>query len=659
MHDKVKIALIMERTGDHMQRKLMLVKPNIGRALIRREDIPPERITFLDIPEDFGLRELKSDIRCGAVQFKDLVPLLEKENHPRYILITASNLEQGYMAVTYLAAAYNKAEMLEKDSFGDSALNEGEEQIEEWEEDPFRIPVVEDSALRQSLGDYNNPFGMGDYFVQGNQKNWSHEPYWMECTHYSVCVVSHTAFGGFGGFGISNDDGLYRGLQHFRNNEKVYILNIDETLHNSWEEDGEDEVCIPWQRQKWNNIVLSYAADEVLVDWKQNAEKDERKEYFRVLFKTVLSNRGLTIPPNLPVNRVINLILMMEQEDKCQLVENVITYAIKDWGPDKKTVTKQDFDFMDRFARSAMNKSKNGEHRTSREKMMKELVGMDSVKEQVLNVVNVMKYNRMREQMKIGGSGYHNVHLMLGAPGTAKTTVAMLMGHIMVEEKLLPDNRFICVNGAELKGMYVGHSAPKTKALFEENDIIVIDEAYSIVGDRGESDSFSKEAIAQLIIELEEHSRDKLVIFAGYGGKKVSERNNKMKDFLDANPGIKSRITSTIYFDSYNEEEMTTIFFQIAKNQHYTVDSKTTDIVKKHFARRVRDENFGNGREARSLLETSVVYAAKRLFAGKQNKFTSKDVKTIKYEDVEQAIRQVEEADLNQTIYYGNRVGFL
>ena len=643
-----------------MQKKLMLVKPNIGKVSIRRKKLPPEHITFLDIPENFGMRELKLDIRAGAVQFEELVPLLEKKNQPRYILITASNLEQAYMAVTYLAGAYNKEEGMVKDFCNNDSLDEAEEQIEEWAEDPFRIPVIEDSALKQSLGNDNDPFGMGDFFVQGNQKNWNYEPYWMGCTHYSICVVSHTGFGGFGGFGDSDDEGLFRGLQHFRNNAKVYILNIDETMQDSWgESEDNDELYIPWQRQKWNNIVLSYAADEILVDWKQNTEKDKKKEYFKVLFKTMLRGRGLIIPRNFSVDRVVNLILMMKQEDKCQLVENVINYAIKDWEPDKKTVTMQDFDFMDRFARCAIDKSKSNGHQTSRDKMMKELVGMDEVKEQVLNVVNVMKYNRMREQMKISGSGYHNVHLMLGAPGTAKTTVAMLMGRIMVEEKLLPDDRFICVNGAELKGMYVGHSAPKTKALFEENDIIVIDEAYSIVGDRGESDSFSKEAIAQLIIELEKHSRDKLVIFAGYGGKKVSEKNNKMKDFLDANPGIKSRITSTIYFDSYNEDEMTTIFFQIAKNQNYIIGSETADIVKQHFARRIKDENFGNGREARSLLETAVVYAAKRLFEEKQDKFTSKDMKIIKYEDVEQAIRQVEEADLNQTIHYGNRVGFL
>ena len=129
-----------------------------------------------------------------------------------------------------------------------------------------------------------------------------------------------------------------------------------------------------------------------------------------------------------------------------------------------------------------------------------------------------MKFNRLRKEMGMKKSSYHNVHMMLGAPGTAKTTVAKLMGKIMEEEKLLPGSQFTCVNGAELKGMYVGHSAPKTKALFEENDIIVIDEAYSLTGDRSEPDSFSREAIAQLVIELEEHAEDKLVIFAGYGG---------------------------------------------------------------------------------------------------------------------------------------------
>lgn len=62
----------------------------------------------------------------------------------------------------------------------------------------------------------------------------------------------------------------------------------------------------------------------------------------------------------------------------------------------------------------------------------------------MFDIVNMMKYNKIRTSMNISGSVYHNVHAMLGAPGTAKTTMAKLMGQMMVEESLLKDNRCVC-----------------------------------------------------------------------------------------------------------------------------------------------------------------------------------------------------------------------
>ena len=63
-----------------------------------------------------------------------------------------------------------------------------------------------------------------------------------------------------------------------------------------------------------------------------------------------------------------------------------------------------------------------------------------------------MKYNYLRKQQGLDHGTFHNVHMMLGAPGTAKTTMAKYMGEIMREEKLLKGDRFIYINGAELKG---------------------------------------------------------------------------------------------------------------------------------------------------------------------------------------------------------------
>ena len=60
--------------------------------------------------------------------------------------------------------------------------------------------------------------------------------------------------------------------------------------------------------------------------------------------------------------------------------------------------------------------------------LREDLIGMDQVKEQVMETVQVMKFNRLRKEMGMKKSSYHNVHMMLGAPGTAKTTVAKLNG---------------------------------------------------------------------------------------------------------------------------------------------------------------------------------------------------------------------------------------
>lgn len=315
----------------------------------------------------------------------------------------------------------------------------------------------------------------------------------------------------------------------------------------------------------------------------------------------------------------------------------------------------EDFKFIDHFLRE---KSVGESQKKGRQLLEEHLVGMEEVKQQVYDSVNVMKYHQIRKKMNISGSQYHNVHVMLGAPGTAKTTVAQYMGQMMFDEKLLPDSRFICINGAELKGMYVGHSAPKTKALFEKYDVIIIDEAYSIVDSVGVADSFGNEAIAQLIIELEKHSTDKLVIFAGYGGEDVEQKDNRMKDFLEANPGIKSRITSTFYFRSYNPEEMSLIFLRIAHNANYMVEDGVKDAVEKYFEGRVDDPDFGNGREARALLENTTLFAARRLMENGKRNFTEKEMKLLTLKDVELAIEKAGAGIANVNPAKKNRMGF-
>ena len=648
-------------------KQLSILKPHVRRAIIENEIM--EKVTYLHVPAELDSQALKKDIKLGASQFTDLNKLIEKENEPKSILIKTHNLEQGYLAITYLAAGFERKGGMGLYVKEDEESEAESTNMEEWEESPLKIPLINGRELEQTMrADCGSDvFACQDVFMKSNRTGMKYRPYWMNCIRESICVVlsGNNPFGNIGYpmdiFSMGTDcfekeDYLMDGLNYFSKNKKVYILHIDphmqdgteelpddsERGNGTWEEDDADYTTDP-VKEGCSHLVLGLSADEVSV----NLKKETEKNYYKLLFRGNFAVRNISTKRGFSYDRLANIVAAILESEKCKLVENIVKYAVKDWKtPEERPIENKDFYFMDRFCRTA-SMAANGsaaEQKTAKDIMMKELIGMEDVKKQVINVVNVMKYNRIREKMGISGSRYHNVHVMLGAPGTAKTTVAQLMGQIMVEERLLADNRFTCINGAELKGMYVGHSAPRTKALFENYDIIVIDEAYSLVGDRGENDSYTKEALAQLIIELENHSADKLVIFAGYGGKKVNDKNNKMKDFLDANPGIKSRITSTIYFDSYSPDEMVQIFFRLAKNGHYLLDENCGEMLRAHFEKRVLDDNFGNGREARSLLETAVIYTAGRVLAQNKKTYTRKDMQIITCEDVRKAIEQSEYA---------------
>lgn len=394
------------------------------------------------------------------------------------------------------------------------------------------------------------------------------------------------------------------------------------------------------------DFILDYEAECINVDMSDNA----RDKFLHVAFENIVYSYDYGLCSKFPVKRIVDKIRSYSSPNKLETMDKIVRYLKKRDTSGKKKLSEVDFDFLKLFKMEEVP-----EDQKSAKKLENNLVGMESVKEQVRGIVDVMKYNKQRQRMGLTTGGFHNVHMLIGAPGTAKTTVAQYMGTMMQEEKLLAGKKFISINGSELKGMFVGHTAPKVKKIFAENDIIFIDEAYSLCSaSNGEMDTYSQEAIAQLIIELEAHGMDRLVLFAGYGGKNVSEKDNKMNEFLKSNPGIRSRINSTIFFDSYTAEQMVEIFYRQADIAGYKADRKAVEDIKNYFATRINDRDFGNGREARSLLENATVFVAKRLAGIDEDKLTRKMLVEIKLEDIRNAIKKTKEMHNMQQVHVGN-----
>lgn len=168
-------------------------------------------------------------------------------------------------------------------------------------------------------------------------------------------------------------------------------------------------------------------------------------------------------------------------------------------------------------------------------------------------------------------------------------------------------------------------------------------------------DTFSQEALAELCVQLEKHGKDKLIIFAGYGGD-VLEKNNKMKGFLESNPGISSRVSFHVNFPSYSPgKEMPEIFQRIVLNSDYILESGWREAVIDFFKERAKSESFGNGREARKLFQHCIAVQSSRL-ADKINDVDA--LKLITLEDVKTAASRILEAEKNINIKEINRIGF-
>jgi parallel beta-helix repeat protein len=233
------------------------------------------------------------------------------------------------------------------------------------------------------------------------------------------------------------------------------------------------------------------------------------------------------------------------------------------------------------------------------EKLLAELdtmIGLAGVKGEVRALIDEIQVNEWRRVagLSVGSVSHHLI--FTGAPGTGKTTVARIYGELLKALGVLPNGKFKEVARRDLVGQYIGHTAEKTTAVFEESmgGVLFIDEAYTLSRSTGGSD-FGREAIDTLVKLMEDHRNEIAVICAGY--------TNEMKDFLDANAGLASRFAKTLEFENYTPDQLVDIIGRMARSDDYLLADGVADALLEWFGSIERDQNFGNAREARRLLE--------------------------------------------------------
>lgn len=195
---------------------------------------------------------------------------------------------------------------------------------------------------------------------------------------------------------------------------------------------------------------------------------------------------------------------------------------------------------------------------------------------------------KCRENLKLLQG--HLVHtLLLGKPGTGKTTFATLLVDVWDALGIIDKRRFKITKRSDWVGKYQGHSVAKAKKLIEscKGGVIFIDEAYSIVSAKDGDDMYGREVLTEIVEAMSNLDKQVIFIMAGY--------EEEMKQLFTFNAGLERRFGYVYRFKTPAATLMESIFLKQLKETKWKMLKSDKPKLIDFFSRNVKRLKNGGG----------------------------------------------------------------
>ncbi|KKZ62783.1 hypothetical protein EMCG_02894 [[Emmonsia] crescens] len=224
------------------------------------------------------------------------------------------------------------------------------------------------------------------------------------------------------------------------------------------------------------------------------------------------------------------------------------------------------------------------------------MTGLEDVKSQFLMLKSKIEIvERQGTDLKHERFGI----VLLGNPGTGKTTVARLYAKFLASFDILPGSEFVETTGSRLANDGVnGAKGHIDKILNAGGGAFFLDEAYQLA----EGHNYGGAAVLDFLLAEIENRVGKIVfILAGY--------NKQMEKFFEHNQGFDSRMPYRVQFADYEDSDLLTMLTRII-DKKYKGRMELEDgsrglyarIVIRRLGRGRGREGFGNARALENLL---------------------------------------------------------